>query len=242
MTLVLLHGFTGDESSWDDVVRLTAASTLPMTPLLLGHDLGPDEIQGPDEHGFADEVDRLARRIQDFTAEPVHLAGYSLGGRLALGLAAAHRARVARLTLISVHPGLASASERGTRVNDDERWARMLEDHGIRQFADRWAALPLFASQQRLSALAQARERVRRLVRRPAGLALSLRRNGLGRMPPLSSVVAQLPTVLLTGGDDPKLTALARTLDARHQVVPGAGHNLLIEAPAAVAAALKETP
>lgn len=46
------------------------------------------------------------------------------------------------------------------------------------------------------------------------------------------------PALLVTGAQDPKYTELARhmaleILDARHVVVPGAGHTVHLEAPAA---------
>jgi pimeloyl-ACP methyl ester carboxylesterase len=47
------------------------------------------------------------------------------------------------------------------------------------------------------------------------------------------------PVTLMTGANDVKFTGLSRELWAvggtvRHETVPGAGHNLLLEAPGAV--------
>src|SRR5690348_15976815 len=104
--LFLLHGFTGSPASWDDVL-----SALPDAeahrPALLGH--APETERTRAVRTFADEVARLAELLPP---DPVHLCGYSLGARLALALALAHPARIARLTLISGQPGLPNEAER----------------------------------------------------------------------------------------------------------------------------------
>jgi pimeloyl-ACP methyl ester carboxylesterase len=53
----------------------------------------------------------------------------------------------------------------------------------------------------------------------------------------------RVPVVLVTGGLDPKFSALAEELSlvlprARHTIVPGAGHALLLERPDLVATEL----
>lgn len=49
------------------------------------------------------------RQLQQQEAPAVHLVGYSLGGRVALALAARHPLLVARVAIISGSPGLAGA-------------------------------------------------------------------------------------------------------------------------------------
>jgi pimeloyl-ACP methyl ester carboxylesterase len=110
------------------------------------------------------------------------------------------------------------------------------------EVADRWGAQALFATQ---SPEVAAAARADRLVNEPAHLAAALRGIGTGVMAPLWERLGELrmPVVVLTGEHDAKYVALGRRLAgalpaARLQIVPGAGHALPLEAPAAVAAAL----
>jgi 2-succinyl-6-hydroxy-2,4-cyclohexadiene-1-carboxylate synthase len=234
--LVLLHGFTGSAESWNDVlVRLPTRAA--SCPALLGHGAVADGVRT-----FDDEVDRLADGLGD---EPVHLAGYSLGARLALGIAVRHPERVARLTLIGVHPGLKSDEERDERRRADARWIELLESCGIAAFVDAWSAQPLFSSERRLPDAVRRRRQEERLRHDPRGLARSLRVAGLAEMPDFRQRLAgvRVPVVLVTGGLDPKFSALAEELSlvlprARHTIVPGAGHALLLERPDLVATEL----
>jgi len=237
--LALLHGFTGSPASWDDVLAaLPAANAL--CPALLGH--APNAEATGSVRTFDDEVTRLAALLP---SEPIHLVGYSLGARLALALAVAHPERILRLTLASGQPGLASATEREVRRQADARWCALLESRGIEPFVAEWEALPLFATQARLPAELRARHRRERLAHAPAGLARSLRTTGLAEMPDLVPALPRLrvPVTLLAGALDPKFTAIAERLaatlpNARLVIVPNAGHDLLLEAPSVVAAAI----
>jgi 2-succinyl-6-hydroxy-2,4-cyclohexadiene-1-carboxylate synthase len=211
-------------------------------PALLGH--GDGGNAGADA-GFEGEVDRLARWLRRRMASPCHLAGYSMGGRVALGLLVRHRELFRGATLIGIHPGLAGDAERRERGERDESLARRLEERGIVEFVDRWQALPLFASQRRLPAELLARQREARLRRRPEGLARALRQLGPARMPDLRPALAEvdLPVRLMAGELDVKYRRVAGEMAAALpratvEIVPGAGHNLLLEAPGAVAAAI----
>jgi len=195
--------------------------------------LGGHHPDLPPPTSFEAEVDRLATMI----APASHVAGYSLGARLALGLAVRHPGRVARLTLFGVHPGLVSEEARASRRRDDERWARLLSERGVGAFADAWEAEALFAAGlARASATASAAVRDRRRAHHPAALASTLRALSLGVMPVYA--LPPLPTLLVAGTEDHKFAELARTLAGVHaatHLVAGAGHDLLLEAPATVA-------
>ena len=109
--------------------------------------------------------------------------------------------------------------------------------------ADRWAAQPLFAGQPPEVAAAA---RADRLVNDPRHLAASLRGIGTGVMAPLWDRLGELrmPATVLAGERDARFVALGERLavalpDAALIVVPGAGHALPLEAPAAVAAAIR---
>lgn len=244
-TLALLHGFTGGPASWDRVLAALPREPVSFRPWLLGHGSPP---AGADVESFEEEVGRLATWLAD-RGSSFHLAGYSLGGRLALGLLARHPHLFTAATLIGTSPGLAGAAERRQRAELDEVRARTLESGGVETFVDIWQGLPLFASQAAMPAEILAEQRRQRLVHGIEGLARSLRILGPARMldyrPDLETL--DVPVTLLAGELDEKFCQLGRDLAerlprGRFEKVNGAGHNLLLEAPEAVARALRGDP
>jgi 2-succinyl-6-hydroxy-2,4-cyclohexadiene-1-carboxylate synthase len=166
------------------------------------------------------------------------VAGYSLGGRFALGLVALEPERFRRATIISAHPGLEDASQRAERLAGDRAWIRRLLDDGIDAFVEAWESQPLFATQAGLPSAVLERQRRRRLGQRPAGLAASLEQHGLGRMPNLWEPLAAFPGELIwiVGAADTRFLGIAREVVRRRpatrlHVLPGVGHNPLLECP-----------
>jgi 2-succinyl-6-hydroxy-2,4-cyclohexadiene-1-carboxylate synthase len=241
--LVLLHGFTGHAASFQRLLATLPLQTRTSAPLLLGHDGQdpPDESPVP----FSTEVARLAEEIRRAHHEPVHLVGYSLGARLALGLLVAHRELFTGATLVGVHPGLDTGDERAARAAADERWAQLLYDRGLDAFLAEWQDQPLFATQARLPAAARAAQDAVRRRHSARGLAWALRSLGLAQMPDYWPALGRipLPVRLVVGALDEKFVALgerATRLLPRAQLVrvPDVGHNVLLEAPDALAALL----
>jgi 2-succinyl-6-hydroxy-2,4-cyclohexadiene-1-carboxylate synthase len=242
--LLVLHGFTGSERSWSGVVELGTMGPV-LAPALSGHDGRPG---APGVRRFEDEVDRIAALVRASGARDLHLAGYSLGARVALGLLVRHRELFASASLVGVHPGLASDHERALRIESDEAWCRLLEREGLSAFARAWQNQTLFATQARLPAEVLAKQETERLSHDPRGLIHALRCLGLGRMPDFLPALPalDLPVQLLVGGLDDKFRALAHDMArvmrrAKVIEVSGAGHNLLLERPAAVREAMFET-
>jgi 2-succinyl-6-hydroxy-2,4-cyclohexadiene-1-carboxylate synthase len=242
---VLLHGLFGGAWSYDPVL---AAITQPhnlFIPTLSYHGaLGAGPVPSLD---FRAEIERLAAAIATTCSAPVDLVGYSLGGRLALGLAIAQPSLVRRLLLISSRRGLDSQRERDERQRADEVWAKLLETEGPEAFFERWWTQPLFASLSRLPTEILQQELMHRKRHDPVGLSAALRRFGLGRQPSYSSETRRLevPVTLLAGAFDEKYVALSGQLAAqlplgRCVVVEQAGHHLLLEAPCRVAQIIDE--
>ncbi|RMG47156.1 MAG: alpha/beta fold hydrolase [Acidobacteria bacterium] len=236
--LVLLHGFTGAAEAWGAVVAHlrwpgpVAAVDLP------GHHPASLVLPGED---FVAAVDRLAAALRREGLAPAAVAGYSMGGRLALGLAARHPHLPRLLVAIGAHPGLSRAEARERRRRD-AAMAKRIAAGPIERFVEEWEALPLFASQRRRPPEALARQRAWRLRHRPRALARALAALGPGRQPDLRRALARFPgrLVALAGSEDRRYAELAREIAGlaprgRFVVVPGSGHNLLLEAPAAVA-------
>lgn len=245
LPLVLLHGFLGSSESYAEVTARLPGVHPTLSPRLFGHSGRPEP---PGEHDFDSEVNRLLAVIRThFDNQKVHIVGYSLGGRLALALLVKAPDRFQSATLISTRRGLDDAALRAERLKQDRNWATLLETRSLAEFLDEWEAAPLFASQRELAPTVLARLRQQRLGHDRQALARAITALSLGSMPSFADDLAHVhcPVVLMVGERDPKFRALAADLaaripDSRTIVVSGAGHNLPLERPAAVAAAISE--
>jgi len=189
-------------------------------------------------------ADDLVALWNELGVERTHLAGYSMGGRLALHLAAQRPERVRSLLTVGAHAGL-EADARDSRRRDDEALARRIEKDGIERFVDSWGALPLFAGLERRGPSYVAQVRAERMQNRAAGLACSLRGMGAGVMAPVWDDLADVsfPCTFVAGQTDDTYVATARRLAAtarkgRCEVVLGAGHAAHQERPGAFARVL----
>lgn len=219
--LVLLHGFAGTPHAWDAVRAQVKEPAL--APAILGHG-GPNAGTT-----FDDEVDRIAALIPEGSV----LAGYSLGGRLALGLLLRHPQRIRRAVLFGAHPGLPDEERPARCALDDARAAACELD--LSRFLETWDRAPMFSRRTPPSREGLTGD----------GLALSLRTLGLGRMPsrwgalPTTSV----PITWVAGREDPRYVELmgrASQHAGRCVLVDDADHDVVSCAPAFVAALLQE--
>jgi 2-succinyl-6-hydroxy-2,4-cyclohexadiene-1-carboxylate synthase len=231
-TALVLHGFTHTGASWDPVVAALGERYRVLAPDIRGHGAATDAVPVTLEAVLAD-LDTLAPH------DGLVLAGYSMGGRIALHAALAMPARIRRLVLIGASPGIADAAEREQRRLADERLADEVERATIEQFARRWAQLPVLADMP-----PEVAERVHadRLRNTPSGLARALRGLGTGALPPLWDRLGELaiPVTLVVGERDEKFRAIAREMAApiasgEVVAVAGAGHAAHLEAPEEIA-------
>jgi 2-succinyl-6-hydroxy-2,4-cyclohexadiene-1-carboxylate synthase len=227
--LVLLHGFTQTGRSWQPIAHALAGRYRAVAPDLPGH--GDFASRRP--ASFA-ACDAYLRALTD--GRPVTLAGYSMGGRIALH--AALSLPLERLVLIGASPGIADAAERAARAAEDAALADRIEAIGLEAFVREWSAQPLFAGMPRGVAELVEGDRLRNTA---SGLAAALRGLGTGVMPPLWDRLASLatPVELVVGERDEKFRGVAERMasalpSARVVVVPGAGHAAHLEAPDAV--------
>jgi 2-succinyl-6-hydroxy-2,4-cyclohexadiene-1-carboxylate synthase len=229
-TVVLLHGFTQTRRSWRRTVQALGGRYRAIAPDLPGH--------GEAAHRVA-SFDACTAYVRALAPERFTLAGYSMGGRIALHAALALQDRLERLVVIGASPGLADPAERAARRAADEALAARIEAVGVEAFAREWAHQPLFAGQpERVAAVAHAD----RLRNTPAGLAAALRGLGTGVMEPLWDRLTELtlPVTLVVGERDEKFRAIAERMaerlpEASVAIVDGAGHAAQLEAPQAVA-------
>jgi 2-succinyl-6-hydroxy-2,4-cyclohexadiene-1-carboxylate synthase len=225
--LVLLHGFTQTGRSWQPIAHALAGRYRALAPDLPGH--GDFAERRPASFAACDAYLRALMR------RPFTLAGYSMGGRIALHAALSLGPLVERLVLIGASPGIADPAERAARAASDAALADRIEAIGIEAFVREWGAQPLFAGMPRGVAELAEEDRLRNTA---SGLAAALRGLGTGVMPPLWDRLAELtiPVELVVGERDEKFRAVASRVEAalpgaRTHVVEGAGHAVHLEAP-----------
>ena len=244
--IVLLHGFTGSADTWRDLTDRLVGQYRTIAPDLVGH-ARSEAPEGAERYMIRRAAADLVALLSALGHERAAWLGYSLGGRVALQVAADHPQAVAALVLEGASPGIADDAERGARRASDAALAERIERDGVEAFVDEWEQVPLFASQRDMPAEARAAVRATRLAQRAHGLANSLRGMGAGAQAPLHE---RLPSIaasalLLAGSLDEKYVAIAgemaRTLpDATMQVVEGAGHAAHLERPEAFAQAVED--
>jgi 2-succinyl-6-hydroxy-2,4-cyclohexadiene-1-carboxylate synthase len=235
--LLLLHGFTGSAATWAPLFAALPPHFSMIAPDLIGHghsDSPPDVERYRMERCVAD----LLALLDQLDIARADVLGYSMGGRVALQLAAAAPERVGALVLESSSPGIADVAERQARVVADEALADLIARDGLAAFVEYWERLPLFASQVVLPEETRARLHTQRLRNNPLGLANSLRGMGTGRQESLWDRLDTLDvrTLLIAGELDVKYRALAhqmaaRLSNARAVIVPSAGHAVHLEQP-----------
>lgn len=219
---------------------------------------------------------------RDAGVAPV-LVGYSMGGRVALQAAClaaddlrdggelnrislrssaafAPRGRdrrldaIAALILESAGLGPVDDAAREALRERNFAWAARVRGEGVSAFMDWWAGLPLFESQQYLSADQRERLRAGRLANDAESLALSFEQAGAHQMPLRCESIRALcelsrrgvPVSYLAGRLDAKYCKVLADLRADShdavscRAVPRAGHNIHLEQPEAFGAILEE--
>jgi 2-succinyl-6-hydroxy-2,4-cyclohexadiene-1-carboxylate synthase len=246
--LVLLHGFTHTAASWAPVIaelegRPGAVARQPDVLAERPRVLAPD-IRG---HGLASAtrpvtLEAVLADLARLPAQRLTLAGYSMGGRIALHAALARPERIERLVLIGASPGIEDPEEREARLAQDELLAGEIERSSIELFARRWARTAVLDDQPDAVRRAAHADRLRNTT---GGLAAALRGLGTGALAPVWGRLGELemPVLLIVGERDGRFRALAeqmaqRIADAGVAVVAGAGHAVHLEAPRQVAAVL----
>jgi pimeloyl-ACP methyl ester carboxylesterase len=224
--VLLIHGSGVNARCWIEQIRgLHAARVLAID--LPGHgesdDLGAASI---DHH-----ADVAAAFVRTLGAAPVIAAGHSLGGAVALALAARHAAAVQALVLLSTCARLPSS-------NTPAQWLTPFLPGPLRRamFLPMAQAL-LFASSASRHAIGVGMHELRAC--RPETLASDV---AMSRSMDFTAVAKSLrvPALVLCGSRDqitpPMLSTDLHALipGSRLRIVEGAGHMLIIEAPDAV--------
>lgn len=232
--ILFLHGFMGSAEDWEAIVVTLRERFYCVAVDLPGHGASLGLL--PESYTMEGTTRFLVDLLDELDLGHAAVAGYSMGGRLALYFALRYPERCAGLFLESASPGLYSAKERATRRQADEEKARRLESEDFDEFLRDWYRQPIFAS------LAQDKELLRRTValrrrNEPEELARSLRGMGTGSQPSLWDELPgmRVPALAVAGALDEKYVEISRRAarlspSMGGAVVPGAGHNVRAEA------------
>lgn len=233
--LLLLHGFTGDYSTWDDVVNKLSQQYMCIIPDILGHGKS-DSPKEFDRYAMEKIVADLQHILNCLDVSKVHLLGYSMGGRLALSFAVLCGNKVETLILESASPGIEAQSEREERKHQDTGLAERILYDGIEAFVEYWGNIPLFATQKNLPDDVKSKIKEQRLRNQPIGLANSLLGMGTGVQTSWWNELPMLnvPVLLLSGEYDQKFCKIARMMDEKlpnseWKIINEVGHAIHVE-------------
>jgi 2-succinyl-6-hydroxy-2,4-cyclohexadiene-1-carboxylate synthase len=186
--------------------------------------------------------DGRLREIADRVDDGDVVVGYSMGGRLALKAALRRHDKFGALVLVGTSAGIEDDAARAERRAADEELANWIEQHTIEEFAERWEAQPVFASQSPELVSAQ---RPGRLAHEPEQLARLLRSAGQGMFEPVWHELERIdcPVLAVAGELDTKYADASfriaeRVKHGRARLVAGAGHAPQLERPDEFAALL----
>ena len=240
--VTLLHGFTQSGQSWREIIARMPEGWKWIVPDLRGHGETVTRTDAPCSMDACTED--LVALWEEMDVGRTHLVGYSMGGRLALHVAARRPERLLSLLTVGAHAGLEEDSREGRR-RGDEALAERIEKDGMESFVTDWGALPLFAGLERRGPAYLVEIRAERLKNHVAGLACSLRGMGAGAMEPVWEHLGRLkvPCTFVAGQLDHGYVASARrlaatVLNSRLAIVPRAGHAVHQERPDAFARVL----
>jgi 2-succinyl-6-hydroxy-2,4-cyclohexadiene-1-carboxylate synthase len=195
----------------------------------------PSTLLDHREHSLEGRLAEIAAAAADGAV----LAGYSLGGRLALRAVLRDPDRYAGLVTVGATAGIDDPPLRSARAEADDRLAAWMEAAPIEDIVAIWERQPLFADQ---SEQLVEEQRAGRLSHDPAGLAMLLRTAGQGVLEPVwhALLTLDLPVLAIAGARDEGYVAAAERIAdvaprGRAAIVEDAGHAAHLQRPERVA-------
>ncbi len=224
---VLLHGLGSCGEDWLLQIPAVAARRHVITPDLRGHGRSPTMRGWPDVQELSRDVVAL---LHELKLPPVHLAGLSLGGAVALQVAADHPGSIRSLAVINA----AAHFHRQARSMSRGLIRLALVGLGRMDWVGAWVAGGLFPGERQRDLRMAAKKRIERNERRSylQAIAAVMRFDLRARLGEI-----QAPALIVAGEGDITVRmadkiALAEGLPhARLVRIPGSGHASPLDAP-----------
>lgn len=224
--LVLLHGFSLDTRMWDDQFEPLARQFQVIRYDLRG--FGRSSLS-TGEYIHADDLRALLDSLGIVRGA---ICGFSMGGGIAIDFALMYPQYVSGLIAVDSTLG----GFRGTA-----NWNVGAREYGVEVGRKNWLAHPIFQQAMQRPALAA---RLSEMINAYSGWHWLNHDPGRGAVPPAAERLNEIaaPTLIIVGERDlPDFHAIAERLHtmimipgSRREVIPGAGHMVSMEAPAAV--------
>ncbi|KWX77838.1 alpha/beta hydrolase [Paenibacillus riograndensis] len=232
--IVLLHGFCGSSSYWEQVIPLLSGNYRVIAPDLRGHGVSDAPLGAYSIDQMADDVLSLLNALE---IPECYLLGHSLGGYITLSFAQRHASRLKGFGLIHSTGYPDSGEARENRLKSVSK----IQNEGIFAFVD--GLVPdLFAP----GAAPQLLERTKEIgYRTPpqgaVGAAMAMRER-----PDRRDVISAtaLPVLLVAGAEDSKVTPeqtfTSNKPNVTQATISGVGHMSMYEAPERLAEIIKD--
>jgi pimeloyl-ACP methyl ester carboxylesterase len=231
--VILLHGITGHARTWDTLAEGLAGSWRVLALDQRGH--GDSEPAPDADYGVGAMADDLGAFADALGLRTFALVGLSMGGRVAMGFAGAHPARVERLVIVDIAPDIHPPGM--TRIR------AMIANSPETIESEEWAVETAMAANPRAD-VGELRHRIKHALRRESDGTLTwkyardvreMMRRG-GRREPLDlwerlTHIAG-PTLLVRGAESDVLSpelaerVVAALPNGRLVEVPAAGHTV----------------
>lgn len=233
-TLVFLHYFGGSSRAWAETIALLAGSYHCVAPDMRG--FGASDASPAKNYSVSDYADDAADLISAITIENYSIIGHSMGGKIALALAARNPKGLRSLILLAPSPPTPEPMLEETR-------AKLLASHGNRRVASETISEAVSA---KLSD--EVFERTVNDNLRTSKAAWKSWLTG-GSREDISPKIEQInvPVLVVAGEKDEAMTpqllereVVRRIAGARLVVVPKVKHLLPLEVPSTVANLIRE--
>jgi 2-succinyl-6-hydroxy-2,4-cyclohexadiene-1-carboxylate synthase len=235
--VIFFHGFMGSGLDWKEIIGKLSEKFYCLAVDLPGH--GKTVVHGSiTDYSMGSFARYFTVFVKNLGMHSAALAGYSMGGRLALFLTVYFKNLWSAAILESATPGLRKEKQRHERRTKDSKIALRLEKDNLEEFLRDWYQQPLFETINKIRGFDSIFKQ--RLNNNPEELSKSLRMMGVGVQPSLWEACAKIniPFLLLAGEFDRKFCNIIRDMKSVNpefelRIVENAGHNVHVEQPEA---------